>query len=393
MIFWVVAAVLTAAVAAAILFPLSRSGKERGSFAAHDASVYRDQLAEIDRDVTSGSIEAKEAEAARAEVARRLIKAQREADVEGGPIASRLSFRRPAAVLVVVIIPLIGLGGYLALGRPGMPSAPLAEREAGPGGDPQLADLVRKAESHLRSDPDDGQGWDVLAPIYFRTGRIQDAGIAYGNAIRLLGATAEREAGLGESLVMEQGGQVPEAARDAFQRALKLDPANPKAQFFLAVALAQSGKKDEALAAFGKLERESPPDAPWLPVLRSQIAALGGSPASPPQATAGANEAQPAPPGNPTPEQMAAAGKMSDKDRTAMISGMVSRMDAQLSRQPNDLAGWKRLVRSYMVLGDPAKAKAALSRALKTFPAGTDDGRDLIALARTLGVDTAEATQ
>ena len=146
-----------------------------------------------------------------------------------------------------------------------------------PGGDPQLADLVGKAEAHLRSNPDDGRGWDVLAPIYFRTGRVQDAAIAYGNAIRLLGPTAAREAGLGEALAMENGGRVNDAAADAFRRALELKPDDPKAEFFLALRLAQTGRVAAALQAFRDLEKQGPPDAPWLPAVRSEIASLGGA--------------------------------------------------------------------------------------------------------------------
>ena len=387
MIFWVLAAILTALVTAVVMFPLARGRSRVSTTAAHDAAVYRDQLAELERDVASGNLAGEEAESARAEIGRRLLKAAGEEKAAGAPGGSSARLRKAASALVVVLVPAIALGSYLWLGDPGLPSAPLAAREAGPNGDPQLAALVEKAEAHLRANPDDGRGWDVLAPIYFRTGRIQDATIAYGNAIRLLGATAKREAGLGESLVMENGGQVTQAAAEAFRRALKLDGSDPKAQFFLALGLAQSGHTDKALQAFRELEKQAPADAPWLPAVRSQIASLGGG------AGTGADKGQPAPPGNPTQEQMAAAGKMSASGRMAMIRGMVSRLDAELAREPDNLPGWKRLVRSYMVLDEPAKAKAALGRALKAFPADSDGGRQLAALAEQLGVGGKETTQ
>ena len=391
MMFWILAAMLTALVTAVLMFPLARSGAASaasGGTAAQDGTVYRDQLAELQRDVAEGNLAGDEADGARAEIARRLLKAaaeERHARQSGPPP----SLRRAATVLVVVLVPAVALGTYLRLGSPGLPSEPLAAREAGPGGDRQLADLVGKAESHLRSNPDDGRGWDVLAPIYFRTGRVQDAAIAYGNAIRLLGSTARREAGLGEALAMENGGRVTDAAAEAFRKALKLEPDDPKARFFLAVRMAQAGDGKAALQAFRELERKAPPDAPWLPAVRNEIASLGGS------ASGGSGEgrAQPAPPGNPTAGEMAAAGKMSAGDRTAMIRGMVTRLDAELARQPDNLAGWKRLVRSYMVLGEPAKAKAALGRALKAFPAASDGGKELTELATNLGVSGKEANE
>lgn len=389
MIFWVLAAILTALVTAVLLYPLARTRVAATAAAAHDRAVYRDQLAELERDVASGSLAPEEAGNARAEIARRLLKAAAEEKDAGKPARSPDSLRRLASALVVALVPFIGLATYLWLGDPGLPSEPLALREAGPGGDPQLAALVGKAEAHLRANPDDGRGWDVLAPIYFRTGRVQDATIAYGNAIRLLGPNAPREAGLGEALAMENGGRVTDASADAFRRALELRPGDPKAQFFLALQMAQAGRRDAALKAFRDLEKQGPADAPWLPAVRSEIASLGGS--SPPGGQSRPAGAQPAPPGNPTADQMAAAGRMSAGDRLSMIRGMVTRLDAELNRRPDNLAGWKRLVRSYIVLGETAKAKAALGRALKVFPAGSAGGRELIALASSLGVSGKEA--
>jgi cytochrome c-type biogenesis protein CcmH len=291
-------------------------------------------------------------------------------------------------------MPVVGLGCYSALGSPGLPSEPLSAREAGPGGDPELAKLIGKAERHLRADPDDGRGWDVLAPIYFRTGRLEDARVAYGNAIRLLGPSARRESGLGEVLVVTNAGQVTDAARAAFQNALKLEPNDPKASFYLALGLAQDGRTKQAIAAFNDLANRAPPNAPWLPAVQAQVAALEGpadnSASNAPRMAAGGAAA--VPPGNPTPEQMAAAENMSAGDRVAMIRGMVSQLDTRLSAEPDNFPGWMRLVRSYMVLNEPAKAKGALGRALKAFPADTDHGKALMALASKLGISTAEAT-
>ncbi len=385
MLFWCLAAVLTAMVTAAVLYPLSRGRMPRADAAAHDEAVYRDQLAELDRDVETGSLGGAEAESARAEIARRLLKAAGERRA-GEAAASAPGLRRVASAIVVVLVPALALGAYLRLGSPGLPSEPLSAREAGPGGDPALASLVGKAEAHLSADPGDGRGWDVLAPIYFRTGRVQDAVIAYGNAIRILGPTAQREAGLGEALMMQNGGTVDETAADAFHRALKLEPGNPRARYYLAVQMAEEGKTGDALKAFRDLARTAPADAPWLPAVKREIAALGAAPAEKPATGA-------APAKGPTPEQMAAAGNMSAGDRMTMIRGMVSRLDAELSRKPDDLAGWKRLVRSYMVLGEPAKARAALARALEAFPASSDGGKELTALAGDLGVGGKEATQ
>lgn len=386
MIFWILAACLTAAVAAVLLVPLARPARAVAG-GGHDVEVYRDQLAELDRDVESGNVAESEAEIARAEIGRRLLKAA--GDDGAGNKRSSASLGRLASIAVVVLVPVLGLGTYLALGYPGLPGAPLAAREAGPNGDPELARMIGKAEDHLRENPNDGRGWDVLAPIYLRTGRVRDAEAAYENAIRLLGSTARRQSGLGETLVAASGGAVTDEARAAFEKAAKLEPGDPKASFFLALGLAQDGKKDEALKAFQAMEKEASADAPWLPAVQQQIAALGGTPQAGGTAKSGAG----APPGNPTAEDMAAAQDMSAGDRIAMIRGMVGRLDARLRDDPRNLEGWMRLVRSYMVLNEPDKAKDALSRALAVFPAGSEDGKALVTLAQGLGIPAKEETE
>lgn len=384
MIFWIIAACLTAGVAAVLLAPLARPGRARFAAEGNDVAVYRDQLGELDRDVEGGLIAGSEADVARAEIGRRLLAAARENNA--APVAARPSLRRAASVAVVVLVPVLALGAYLTLGAPGLPSEPLAGREAGPGGDPELGKLIQKAEDHLRSNPNDGRGWDVLAPIYLRTGRLGDAEAAFENAIRLLGETADRESGLGEALTMANNGQVTDTAQAAFEKAQKLAPGDPRSAFFLAMGLAQDGKRAEAVAAFKAMEAKGPPDAPWLPAVRQQIAALGGTPEVAEDGSPASPQVSPAPPGNPSAADVAAAQSMSAGDRMAMIKDMVGRLDAELRDQPRNIEGWKRLVRSYMVLNDPAKAKDALSRALAVFPPDSTDGKALVAMAGELGI-------
>jgi cytochrome c-type biogenesis protein CcmH len=122
----------------------------------------------------------------------------------------------------------------------------------------------------------------------------------------------------------------------------------------------------------------------------------GGAPAVPDQAapiTPAAPGANQAAPGNPTQQDVAAADNMSAGDRQQMIRGMVASLDAKLSEDPNNFEGWMRLVRSYAVLNDKDRAAGALKRGLAAFPPPGEEGRQLLALARELGIATEEATQ
>ncbi|MGG2476202.1 tetratricopeptide repeat protein, partial [Rhizobium sp. BR5] len=104
-----------------------------------------------------------------------------------------------AVSLITVLLPALGLCLYIWNGSPETPDMPLEARLENPGNDMNL--LVARAERHLAQNPEDGAGWDVLAPIYFKTMRLGDAELAYRNALRLDGPNPERLTGLGETLV------------------------------------------------------------------------------------------------------------------------------------------------------------------------------------------------
>ncbi|NKM58609.1 c-type cytochrome biogenesis protein CcmI [Rhizobium anhuiense] len=382
MLFWILVAVLTAVVAVILLYPLLRGAKAAENIRAGEAAVYRDQLRELDRDLSGGLITPEEADYARAEIGRRLIAVSADEPVETPKPARHHRFTE---AFVLLVLPVLGLCLYLATGRPDLPSQPLEARLENPGND--VAVLITKAERHLAEKPDDGKGWDVLAPIYFRTMRVNDAQVAYRNAIRLLGPSPVRLDGLAETLMAVSDGVVTEEARQVLEQSLTLEPDNPRARFYIALSSEQAGRRDEARQAFEALAKQSPPDAPWLPLVNQHIAMNGANSAAP-----GANSAAPgavsAAPGNPTQQDVAAAETMNAGDRQQMIRGMVESLDAKLSADPNNFEGWMRLVRSYAVLNDRDRAAGALKRGLAAFPPAGEQGRQLLALARELGIAT-----
>jgi len=382
MLFWILVAVLTAVVAVILLYPLLRGAKAAENIRAGEAAVYRDQLRELDRDLSGGLITPEEADYARAEIGRRLIAVSADEPVETPKPARHHRFTE---AFVLLVLPVLGLCLYLATGRPDLPSQPLEARLENPGND--VAVLITKAERHLAEKPDDGKGWDVLAPIYFRTMRVNDAQVAYRNAIRLLGPSPVRLDGLAETLMAVSDGVVTEEARQVLEQSLTLEPDNPRARFYIALSSEQAGRRDEARQAFEALAKQSPPDAPWLPLVNQHIAMNGANPAAP-GAVSAASGADPAAPGNPTQQDVAAAETMNAGDRQQMIRGMVESLDAKLSADPNNFEGWMRLVRSYAVLNDRDRAAGALKRGLAAFPPAGEQGRQLLALARELGIAT-----
>lgn len=380
MLLWIVMAVLTAAASLTVLIPLGRSPRALPIVAGSARSIYRDQLDELSRDRERGLIGDAEAEAARIEISRRLLNTAA-ADVAATQPKSAYRMERLVAVIAV---PLIAIGTYLYVGSPELADLPIASRAVEPAAEGSVDDLIAKVEAHLAANPEDGRGWEILSPIYMRLGRFDDAVRALGNAKRLLGSTAERESLYGEALTRASGDVVTDEARAAFERALKFDPQEARSRFYLAYSLAQSGKKDEAIAAWNALIATAPADAPWLGAARAELAKLQPT-TTVPSATAPADAARPPPPG-PSEADIAAAAAQTPAERQAMIEGMVDGLAARLDAEPSDPQGWERLFRAYMVLGRKDEANAALARAR----AALADRPDLLAVvekaARDIGI-------
>jgi cytochrome c-type biogenesis protein CcmH len=366
MTLWFVFALMTAAAIFAVLWPLGQGGLAQGD--ASEATVYKDQLAEVDRDVAAGLIGSPEAEAARVEIGRRLLAA---ADHQRAPpTASNVRLRRSAAVIALLGLPILSVALYLPLGSPRLGDFPLVERTRAPVATQPLDNLVAQVEAHLEKNPTDGRGWNVLAPVLTRLGRYDDAVRAYHNSITYNGDSAERRADLGEALAGAAGGVVTAEAKAEFERAVALNADDVKAHYFLGLAAEQDGRSTEAASIWRALLAQAPPDAPWRPLVQAALVRVGGSTA--PALPDGA---------------VAAAKDMSEADRGAMIHGMVDRLASRLKQDGGDVEGWLRLVRAYMVMGDRDKAKSALMDARQAVANDAERLRQLNEGLKNLGLD------
>lgn len=381
MLLWVILAALTAVVLSFLLYPLLGERGRADGRDAFNAAVYRDQLDEIEADRARGLIAEAEAEAARLEVARRLLAADQKTEA-AAKAQSRGAFSRAAFAVVAAGLPLAALGLYLAYGSPSLPDQPLAARLTDPAKEKDVGVLVARVEARLRAHPDEGQGWDAIAPIYLGGRRYEDAAEAYRQAIRLLGPSAQRLSGLGQALVLEQQGLVTEPARLALEQALKEDGSLVEPRILLAVAKEQDGNFGAALADWRGLLDSKKDDERWRAMVEARIAnaeaRLSGKPP--------AAQTPRAPMAGPNAADVAAAQQMTPGERQAMIDGMVKKLAARLEADGDDLPGWLRLVRAYTVLGRSGEAKAALARAKDQFAGNAQAIEQLDTLAAELGL-------
>jgi len=378
MILWLILAAMTVVAIVAVIWPLARRAGAAPS--GSDVAVYRDQLAEIERDLAAGLVGKTEAEAARVEISRRLLAAS-EAAQATLPAVNAMSApwrRRAVAVASLLALPVVAGGLYLFLGSPELASGqPVAQHNVA--ATPQsIEGLVAEAEAHLARNAQDGRGWEILAPIYMRLGRYSDSVAAWRNTLRLLGDSAEREANLGEALTTEANDVVTADAKTAFIRAVTLDKTNVTARYYLGLAAEQDGQRDKAANIWRDLIAEAPAGTPWVIDVRNALARVEST------STASAAPATPA------------AVKVADtdsppSDQQEAIRGMVDRLAARLKQDGSDLNGWVQLVRSYKVLGAPDKARAAAADARQAFAGEPEKLQQLNAALQQLE-DNAAAT-
>lgn len=355
-LFWIAAALLTALVVLLIARPLMRADAAADA-GGNDLSVYRDQLAELERDRARGMIEAAEAAPLEAEIGRRMLNAARGADLAPLPA-------RPARWLTVALAALFPLGGlliYLAVGRPDLPGLPLADRQFAPGEDPaKMLAEVDAVRARLKPVKEDLDKWEAVGEAYAKLGRPRAAVDAFRAAVNLAPDEPGLQGALAETLIQADGGAVGEEARKIFAATPADSPFRPEARYYLALADFQAGDIKAALAGWQSLLADSPADAGWIDPTRARIAeaaqSLGLDPAKETPAPKPAAALSTGP-------DAAAIAQMPPEQQQAMIRGMVASLAAKLEANPDNPTGWRQLARAYQVLGEDGKAKDALERA------------------------------
>lgn len=362
MLFWILAGLL----AAATVLGFMLAGRQPPEHAAEDASlaIYKDQMAEVARDLEQGLIRSEEAEGQKAEIGRRLLSARKTAGA-GAPQS-----HRAVPMVAVLLVPALAFAIYGFRGAPGQPDVPRAQRMAMAQQTGDVDALLAQVEDHLAANPGDATGWKLLVPSYMSMGRFSDAAQAITIVLQLEAPTAELYAQLAEALTLANQGLLTDAAEAAVSEALKLDGTNPVALYYEALALSQKGRRTEALAKFRHLLATTPADAPWRSFVEEQVNGLGATAPALTDEQIKEVEAQ-----APAPE-----------DRMAMIRGMVDGLESRLAGNGSDLEGWLRLIRARSVLNEQDKAREAVVRAKALFTSDAAAMRSIDALARELNL-------
>jgi cytochrome c-type biogenesis protein CcmH len=366
---WIVIALVLLVTVVAIAIPVLNAKPPRSTSEEYDLAVFTDQMKELERDQARGLINAEEYKAARAEIGRRILAAQR-IDESAPKTAAAGRGNTIAAATVLLLIPLIAAPLYVWRGNPELigdrvvaQPVPAAQRDATQ--QAGLVESVTRLKARLEAAPDDVDGWVLLGRSYMVTQQPLLAIDAYSKAIALRPDDASVRSFLGEAIVFSAEGTVTETARAAFTMAIRADPKDPAARFYLGMADAQAGNVRAAFDSWLALAADTPVDAPWRPGLIQQLRAAAQELNV--DLAAVLPDAAPAPvvappPRGPSRDDVEAAQEMSPGERQEMIRGMVAQLAARLEENPNDIEGWERLARSYRVLGESNKATEAEAR-------------------------------
>jgi len=401
MILWMILAVMTVVAILVVLVPLRRQHSDIEPSEASDVAVYKDQLIEVEHDFDRGLLADTEAEAARTEIARRLLKAAGEEQSSKAMAEGKTGgfLRKLTAGFAIACIPGFSLGLYLMTGTPDLPSQPFAERKPveapkSVAQDDTTLQLIARAEEHLAKNPDDIRGWQILAPVYTKLRRFSDASFALKRVMALSSNDPKAVADYGESLIIGNRGEVNSQALEVFHNLLKTNPKMSRPLHYIALADAQAGRLKEAAAKWRTLLAANPQDTPWrADIERLADRAEGKEPpkvslSSLPSLTPGVVRV---PQGSQLPalskEQLNNAQTMDAGSRQQMIAGMVKRLSDRLTEEGGSVGEWMKLARTQKVLGKNDAAKAALASAEAAY-AGKPEALAQIKTARTqLGLE------
>ena len=373
--FYVVITLVSVAVLCTLLAPLwTAVAPQKGG---EDIAVYKAQLREVEKDLARGVLTDEEAEAARLEVSRRLLAADKQTQGQVGQAGAPM---RGLAVGLLVIALAATLLGYQQLGRPDLPDQPLAARleamqEARldrqsqaevealvdlpkPEIDAQYTKLLAQLRAALEERPEDIEGLRLLVQHEANTGHFKRAHIVQAQLIDVLGeeAGASDFETLAEFRVIAANGYVSPEAEAALTAALSRDPSLAKARYYSGLLLAQTGRPDMALGLWQGLLREGPEDAPWIAAIRTIYNDVALQAGQAPLDVPG-----------PSAADVEAAEHLSDSERMEMIEGMVAGLSERLATEGGSAAEWARLIRALGVLGRTGEASAIWNEAREVF--------------------------
>lgn len=270
--FAVFAVLLIVVVTAFILPPLwlgLRAPKQRTDRKEANLAIFRDQLAELAREKADGSLAEADYEQAKAELQRRLLE-EVEPDAATAGAQAGHGPSRKTAIAILILLPIAGLLGYGVLGNPKAldPTQTAAPQQMTP---EKINEMVASLAEKLKANPDNMQGWLMLARSYKSMGRYDEAVDAYTKAEKAIGDDPDQLASYAETIAMANGKGITDKALKLVERALKIDPKHGHSLFLAGAAAMEAGDNKKGIAYWEPLLEQVEPGSDIDRMLRSGI--------------------------------------------------------------------------------------------------------------------------
>ena len=275
--FFIFALLLVVVAAAFILPPLWRGLRTPKASADRQAAnlvIFRDQLAELEREKAEGSLAEADFEQARRELQRRLLEEVEPAGDETSP-ASHAPTRK-TAIAILLLLPILGLLGYGMLGNPRAldPEQRIAKPQMT---QEQIEGMVAKLAERMKANPDDPKGWLMLARSYKQMGRYAEAADAFAKAEKVVNEEPDLLAAYAETIAMAEGKGLKGKPSQLVERALKIDPKHAHSLFLAGAAAMERGDNKQGIAYWEALLPQVEPGSEIDQMLRDSIDRMKGA--------------------------------------------------------------------------------------------------------------------
>ncbi|MCY4206848.1 MAG: c-type cytochrome biogenesis protein CcmI [Roseovarius sp.] len=404
--FWIAIALLGILCGVVLALPFLKRRNDSMQSVDYDLRVYRDQLNEVDRDLARGVILPEEAARVQTEVSRRILQADsrhRARHEFGNPT-------RAAGILTALLVFAALTAGsfllYIRIGAPGIADMPIEKRielsdiarsqrlsqsaaEARAPATPpteasgEFLDLMEKLRAKVAENPDDPRGLEFLVRNESALGNFTAAHKAQARLISAKKefATAEDHAHLSDLMITAAAGYISADAEAALREALKINPSEPLALYYLGLYFIQVDRPDKAFRLWDGLLRSSPPDAPWTPVIHNRISDLAWLAGDFNYEAPGTSTVR-----GPSREDIETAAEMTPEERQNMILSMVSGLADRLANEGGPAEDWARLIVALGKIGDSQKAREIHDEALEIFAASPQALRTIGNAASEIGI-------
>ena len=404
--FWMAIAFLGISCGVILTLPFLRRRHDSLPSADYDLRVYRDQLGEIDRDLARGAILPEEAARMRTEVSRRILLADSKSKAEH-------EFGNPPRILgiltALLVFTALGAGTillYARIGSPGTADMPIEKRielsdieraqrlsqsaaEAKapvtppPEASSEFLELMEKLRATMTENPNDLMGLELLVRNESALGNFTAAYKAQARlvSIKKESATAQDYAHLSDLMITAAAGYISTDAEAALRTALKINPVEPLALYYLGLYFIQVDRPDKAFQLWDSLLRSSAPDAPWISYIHTRIEDLAWFAGNFNYEIPSISTVR-----GPTLEDIEAADEMTPEERQEMILSMVSGLEDRLANEGGPVEDWARLVVALGKIGNIQKAHEIHDEAFEIFAASPEALRIIGNAAREVGI-------